>query len=51
MTNITTAVIMDVFSLSITTILMMRKKWVSDGRLCRPITFANHDIMAQQRKK
>ena len=51
MTNIITAVILNVFSMPRTMFYVVIKKRVFEGRLCRPTTFGNDDIMAYQWKK
>ena len=51
MTNIITAVILNVFSMPRTMFYVVIKKRVFEGRLCRPITFGNDGIMAYQWKK
>ena len=51
MTNIITAVMLNVFSMPRTMFYVVIKKRVFEGRLCRPITFGNDDIMAYQWKK
>ena len=51
MTNIITAVMLNVFSLPRTMFYVVIKKRVFEGRLCRPITFGNDVIMAYQWKK
>ena len=51
MTNIITAVMLNVFSLPRTMFYVVIKKRVFEGRLCRPITFVNDDIMASKWKK
>ena len=51
MTNIITTVMLNVFSMSRTMFYVVIKKWDFEGRLYRPITFGNDDIMAYQWKK
>ena len=51
MTNIITAVILNVFSMPRTMFYVVIKKTGFEGRLCRPITFVNDGIMAYQWKK
>ena len=51
MTNIITAVMLNVFSMPRTMFYVVIKKRVFKGRLCRPITCGNDDIMAYQWKK
>ena len=51
MTNIITAVMLNVFVLPRTMFYVVIKNRVFEGRLCRPITFGDDDIMAFQWKK
>ena len=51
MTNIITAVILNVFFMPRTMFYVVIKKRVYESRLCRPITFGNDVIMAYQWKK
>ena len=46
MTDIITAVMLNVFFVPRTMFYVVIKKRCFKGRLCRPITFANDDIMA-----
>ena len=51
MTNIVTAVMLNVFSMPRIMFYVVIKKRVFEGQLCRPTTFGNDDIMAYQWKK
>ena len=51
MTNIITAIILNVFSMPRIMFYVVIKKRVFESRLCRPITFGNDVIMAYQWKK
>ena len=51
MTDIRTSVMLNIVSMPRTMFYVPIGEWVSEGRLCGPITFANDDIMAYQWKK